>query len=517
MCSLARPSRPHIHGAICLSTTPTQPFLCRPRPLCMLPLITIRPGRPPRPTPPERDDYRAAPPRLCPRDGLVPCLGKDRSRDCPGALQHVGGTGRYRQAEFALVLPQPGTLVSCTPLLASSSVSVSEKEPSLTLTNQHGHRAGPSPTGGRLQLVLRRGYRGPEANHVGVVLSGRQGQLHLWSTPHAPPRRPRRVIRRVAMRLDPYADICRSRRAIGSRRRIHLGRSGYRGTATRPALGHGGVRDCSSTAHDLGTNVSSQCAKRRAPCAPLVRMLTARLSIRRINQTSEPLPDSSSFASLLLPLPRTYRIPDELDLLPRVTEGIPGDWTYTPGTVADPDSVRFFQKTRVFTLQHFIRLLVARHRFSELLERLGQDATASPDQWASAPAASPGAEGQSILQQITQSALGIIGTYCVIDARGRLGFFGAHAVSRVWPGGQIQYGSPMQSRNLTEPFNRYRRDVVADAVPDRSTHAGRSRLDRRHTTSPIIIHPGQRGDLASRHAGAPRCDPDSPAARQEGE
>jgi hypothetical protein len=106
-------------------------------------------------------------------------------------------------------------------------------------------------------------------------------------------------------------------------------------------------------------------------------------------------------------------------------EGLPGDWSYTPTTVADPDSVRFFQKTRVFTLQHFIRLLVARHQFSELLESSGGD-MASSEQWA---ATSPTDTAQSILQQITQSALGIIGTYCVIDARGRLGFFGAHAVS----------------------------------------------------------------------------------------
>jgi hypothetical protein len=144
---------------------------------------------------------------------------------------------------------------------------------------------------------------------------------------------------------------------------------------------------------------------------------------------------------------------------------MPGDWTYTPGTVADPDSVRFFQKTRVFTLQHFIRLLVARHRFSELLERLGQDATASPDQWASAPAASPGAEGQSILQQITQSALGIIGTYCVIDARGRLGFFGAHAVSLASGQGKHSILPPNASPRESHPSQiGSGGDVIADAV-----------------------------------------------------
>lgn len=122
--------------------------------------------------------------------------------------------------------------------------------------------------------------------------------------------------------------------------------------------------------------------------------------IRRINRTKEQAQDAQSFISLASPLPRVYAVADELDLLHRITDGIPGDWTYTPATVADPDSVRFFQKTRVFTLVHFVRLLVSRHQFSELLVRLGREA-ASPENWA---APSPGDEAMPILQTITQCA-----------------------------------------------------------------------------------------------------------------
>lgn len=120
--------------------------------------------------------------------------------------------------------------------------------------------------------------------------------------------------------------------------------------------------------------------------------------IRRINRSHESADGTQSFKSLAVPLPRVYAVADELDLLPRVTDGIPGDWTYTPATIAEPDSVSFFQKTRVFTLMHFVRLLVSRHQFSELLVRLSNDAP-TPEQWA---APSPADEAQPILQTITQ-------------------------------------------------------------------------------------------------------------------
>ncbi len=110
--------------------------------------------------------------------------------------------------------------------------------------------------------------------------------------------------------------------------------------------------------------------------------------IRDINRVPQDPSESTSFISLLAPYPRQPRLLDELALIPRVCEDLPGNWTYTPTAVTDPDSVRFFQRTRVFTLQHFIRLLAARHQFSEALAR--------------SSVGSPGDEVQPILQQITQ-------------------------------------------------------------------------------------------------------------------
>lgn len=142
-------------------------------------------------------------------------------------------------------------------------------------------------------------------------------------------------------------------------------------------------------------------------------------TIRRVNMATRPgeNPNASFLELVTGGTLRTYRIADELELLPHVTDGLVGDWSFSPSTVSDSDSVRFFQRTRVFTLQQFIRLLSARHRFTELL--------AQPE-----GSGSPGtSEEQAVLQQITQSALGIIGTYSIIDTQARLDYFGAHAVS----------------------------------------------------------------------------------------
>jgi hypothetical protein len=93
---------------------------------------------------------------------------------------------------------------------------------------------------------------------------------------------------------------------------------------------------------------------------------------------------SSSFASLVTSTTtRTvYTEPDELCLLPKITDGLgsPFDWSFTASTVLDPDNASFFQKTRMFAFQHFIRLLVARHQFSMALGRNKRRATGQVSQ-----------------------------------------------------------------------------------------------------------------------------------------
>jgi len=162
-------------------------------------------------------------------------------------------------------------------------------------------------------------------------------------------------------------------------------------------------------------------------------------TIRRVNRlVREHDPNNPSFIDIVSSVtPRSFRVEDELELLPHITDGLVGDWSFSPSTVSDSDSVRFFQRTRVFTLQQFIRLLSARHRFTELL---GTSETATGS-----------AEEQALLQQITQSALGIVGTYSIIDTQARLDYFGAHAISQLTQAGAGLIGVILHVRSNALP------------------------------------------------------------------
>jgi hypothetical protein len=109
--------------------------------------------------------------------------------------------------------------------------------------------------------------------------------------------------------------------------------------------------------------------------------LQAEIRLRRVNRI--PRPPTRSFKSRVITESLAGLQDDELQHLDAITSDLPGnDWAFTTDTVSDLDPVRFFNKTRVFILQQYIRLLSARHAFSELLgqlsnggERAGQDAS----------------------------------------------------------------------------------------------------------------------------------------------
>lgn len=100
--------------------------------------------------------------------------------------------------------------------------------------------------------------------------------------------------------------------------------------------------------------------------------------VTRINQVSRdpPGPNQASFLDMAMAQSQASEyLFDELQLADSFTTSLPGDWTFTPMTIANDDNVQFFRKTRAFTLQHFIRLLIARH---QLFKSLAGDSGKSP-------------------------------------------------------------------------------------------------------------------------------------------
>lgn len=118
-------------------------------------------------------------------------------------------------------------------------------------------------------------------------------------------------------------------------------------------------------------------------------------SVTRINEVSRDEGPRTSFLNMALATSQpTSHLYDEIALSEKFAIGLPGDWTYSPSTITQEDNVHFFRKTRASTLQHFIRLLVARHRFLTLLSGSS----------ASFPCGLESTEEQTVLQQVTQGA-----------------------------------------------------------------------------------------------------------------
>lgn len=110
----------------------------------------------------------------------------------------------------------------------------------------------------------------------------------------------------------------------------------------------------------------------------LIRDASIHSRVTRINQVSRdmPGPNQASFLDMAMAKSQTSEyLFDELQLANSFTSGLPGDWTFTPMTIASEDNVQFFRKTRAFALQHFIRLLIARH---QLLTNLTGSSGKSP-------------------------------------------------------------------------------------------------------------------------------------------
>ena len=84
-----------------------------------------------------------------------------------------------------------------------------------------------------------------------------------------------------------------------------------------------------------------------------------------------PLDDSNSFllrATHIMSGSRRFKeMRDEEALLDEIHRKIPTYWAHSPETVNSEDSIRLTQSARLHCAEHFVRLLIYRHRFSELV------------------------------------------------------------------------------------------------------------------------------------------------------
>lgn len=101
-----------------------------------------------------------------------------------------------------------------------------------------------------------------------------------------------------------------------------------------------------------------------------IRILIVLESVLDIPPTRH-LSESSSFmsraASVLYGHKRYRELREEEALLDEIHRSIPSYWAHTPETLASEDTIRLTQAERLHCAEHFVRLMIYRHRFSELV------------------------------------------------------------------------------------------------------------------------------------------------------
>ncbi|KAG9220144.1 hypothetical protein CCMSSC00406_0007161 [Pleurotus cornucopiae] len=139
--------------------------------------------------------------------------------------------------------------------------------------------------------------------------------------------------------------------------------------------------------------------------------------------------DSSPFlmraASVLSGTRRYKELREEEALLDEVHHSIPPFWSHTPDTLASEDTIRVTQAERLHAAEHFVRLLIYRHRFSELVaERMDNGEEEQLD-----------AEKEATIAA-HNSALQIITTHLQIAKKGLMTYYGVHVIHQLTQAGR---------------------------------------------------------------------------------
>jgi hypothetical protein len=117
-------------------------------------------------------------------------------------------------------------------------------------------------------------------------------------------------------------------------------------------------------------------------------------------------------AGVLLASRRVKELREEEGLMDEIHMSIPPYWAHTPETLASEDTIRLTQAERLHCAEHFVRLLIHRHRFSELMAERARNAGVGGSEDV------PGEREKEALIAAHNSALQIITTHLQIAKKG---------------------------------------------------------------------------------------------------
>lgn len=117
---------------------------------------------------------------------------------------------------------------------------------------------------------------------------------------------------------------------------------------------------------------------------------------------------------------------EEEALLDEINRNIPSYWAHSPETINSEDTIRLTQAERLHCAEQYVRLLIYRHRFSELVA----ERTSGPVEEEQTDAE------REALVAAHNSALQIVGAHVHIAKKGLMTYYGVHVIHQLTQAGR---------------------------------------------------------------------------------
>ncbi|KAH9476291.1 ABC-transporter-regulating transcription factor [Psilocybe cubensis] len=155
-------------------------------------------------------------------------------------------------------------------------------------------------------------------------------------------------------------------------------------------------------------------------------VLEAVLDVPPARQSEDPTSFLLNATKVLSGTKRFKEMREEEALLDDIHRKIPAYWSHSPETLNSDDTIRLTQAERLHCAEQFVRLLIYRHRFSELVaERT------------SGPIAEEQSEAeQGALIAAHNSALQIVSAHVHIAKKGLMTYYGVHVIHQLTQAGR---------------------------------------------------------------------------------
>ncbi|KAF9238254.1 fungal-specific transcription factor domain-containing protein [Melanogaster broomeanus] len=162
-----------------------------------------------------------------------------------------------------------------------------------------------------------------------------------------------------------------------------------------------------------------------------IRIMVVMESVLDIPPPRHRAGDSSSFffraASVLSGHKRPKDLREEEGLLDEIHRSIPPYWAHTSESLADDDVIRVTQAVRLHCAEQFVRMLIHRHRFSNLVAERVYSGSAEEE---------PGELEREAMAAAHSCALQIISSHIQVAAKGLMTYYGVHVIHQLTQAGR---------------------------------------------------------------------------------